>query len=125
MYAVGLTVYAVKYTLATRGRNREADVSDLLPETSRCIRLTLNDPKAARSSKLALPIAKGQERWRCRMAEVRNGGAPDDAKTEQGGYRIVKQTKSRWWEVLDPAGELVCLTVYRRGAREVVRRLSA
>ena len=58
------------------------------------------------------------------MAEVRNGGAPDDAKTEQGGYRIVKQTKSRWWEVLDPAGELVCLTVYRRGAREVVRRLA-
>jgi hypothetical protein len=44
---------------------------------------------------------------------------------EQGGYQIVKQTKSRWWEVLDPDGELVCLTVYRRGAREVVRRLSA
>jgi hypothetical protein len=26
-------------------------------------------------------------------------------------------------EVRDAAGELVCLTVYRRGAREVVRRL--
>jgi hypothetical protein len=26
--------------------------------------------------------------------------------------------------VRDAAGELVCLTVYRRGAREVVRRLS-
>jgi hypothetical protein len=25
--------------------------------------------------------------------------------------------------VRNPAGELVCLTVYRRGAREVVRRL--
>ena len=27
------------------------------------------------------------------------------------------------WIYRDPAGELVCLTVYRRGAREVVRRL--
>ena len=58
------------------------------------------------------------------MAETQKGDAPADPKTEQGGYRIVKQTKSRWWEVLDPAGELVCLTVYRRGARVVVRRLS-
>jgi hypothetical protein len=32
--------------------------------------------------------------------------------------------RNRWWEVRDAAGELVCLTVYRRGAREVVRRLS-
>ncbi|CAA9312175.1 MAG: hypothetical protein AVDCRST_MAG68-1426 [uncultured Gemmatimonadetes bacterium] len=27
--------------------------------------------------------------------------------------------------MLDPSGELVCLTVYRRGAREVARRLNA
>jgi hypothetical protein len=40
-------------------------------------------------------------------------------------YTIVKQTKSRWWEVRDPDDELVCLTVYRKGAREVVRRLVA
>lgn len=39
-------------------------------------------------------------------------------------YTIAKQTKGRWWEVRDAAGELVCLTVYRRGAREVMRRLS-
>ena len=39
-------------------------------------------------------------------------------------YTIAKHTKGRWWEVRDAAGELVCLTVYRRGAREVVRRLS-
>jgi hypothetical protein len=38
-------------------------------------------------------------------------------------YTIVKQTKSRWWEVRDAVGELVCLTVYKRGAEEVVRRL--
>ena len=40
-------------------------------------------------------------------------------------FEIIKQKKSRWWEVRDPQGELVCLTVYRKGAREVVRRLAA
>lgn len=29
----------------------------------------------------------------------------------------------RHWEVRDPAGEVICLTVYRRGAVEIVRRL--
>lgn len=29
----------------------------------------------------------------------------------------------RHWEVRDSSGELVCLTVYRRGAAEVIRRL--
>ena len=33
--------------------------------------------------------------------------------------------KDRWWEVRDPGGELVCVTVYKRGAVEVVRRLVA
>jgi hypothetical protein len=40
-------------------------------------------------------------------------------------YTIIKQKRSRWWEVRDPGDELVCLTVYRKGAREVVRRLAA
>jgi hypothetical protein len=31
----------------------------------------------------------------------------------------------RFWQVLDPGGDLVCLTVYKRGAKEVVRRLCA
>ena len=48
--------------------------------------------------------------------------APAAAKPE---YTIMKQTKSRWWEVRDREDELVCLTVYRKGAREVVRRLAA
>jgi len=46
------------------------------------------------------------------------------APEPQPTYTIEKEKKSRWWKVLDPAGELVCLTVYRKGAREVVRRLS-
>jgi hypothetical protein len=40
------------------------------------------------------------------------------------GYTVVKREDTRWWKVLDPAGELVCLTVFRRGAREVARRLN-
>ena len=39
------------------------------------------------------------------------------------GYTIIKHYRS--WKVLDPQGELVCLTLYRRGAEEVVRRLAA
>lgn len=31
--------------------------------------------------------------------------------------------RGRFWEVCDEAGTLVCITVYKCGAREVVRRL--
>jgi hypothetical protein len=50
---------------------------------------------------------------------------PTLAAAAKPACTIVKQTKSRWWEVRDPNDELVCLTVYRKGAREVVRRLAA
>lgn len=36
----------------------------------------------------------------------------------------IRKWKSDYWAVLD-GEELVCVTVYRKGAREVVRRLSA
>jgi hypothetical protein len=45
------------------------------------------------------------------------------APQPQHGYTIRK--KDRNWAVLDPQGQLVCLTVYKRGAVEVVRRLAA
>lgn len=32
--------------------------------------------------------------------------------------------RGRFWAVFDPEGALVCLTVYKKGAREVLRRLS-
>jgi hypothetical protein len=38
---------------------------------------------------------------------------------------VVKREKDRWREVRDPQGEMVCVTVYKRGAVEVVRRLAA
>ncbi len=50
---------------------------------------------------------------------------PTPATAAKPGYTIIKQKHSRWWEVRDPQDELVCLTVYRKGAREVVRRLAA
>lgn len=47
------------------------------------------------------------------------------AAPQPAGYSIVKQRHSRFWEVRDPADELVCITVYKKGAAEVVRRLAA
>jgi hypothetical protein len=44
---------------------------------------------------------------------------------QQPGYTIKKRDGYRDWMVIDPQGELVCLTVYKRGAAEVVRRLAA
>lgn len=32
---------------------------------------------------------------------------------------------NRYWQVTDPTGCLICLTVYKRGAKEVIRRLTA
>lgn len=50
-------------------------------------------------------------------------GAPVPAAEEQPTYLITRY--GRHWQVLDPAGELVCITVYKCGAKEVVRRLAA
>ena len=38
-------------------------------------------------------------------------------------FTVVKYG-SRYWAVLAPTGELVCVTLYRKGAQEVVKRLS-
>jgi hypothetical protein len=50
---------------------------------------------------------------------------PTPAAAAKPAYTITKQAHGRWWEVRDEKDELVCLTVYRKGAREVVRRLAA
>ncbi len=57
------------------------------------------------------------------MARNQQDNAP--ALPTQPAYKVVKREKDRWWEVRDPKGELVCVTVYKRGAVEVVRRLAA
>jgi len=40
------------------------------------------------------------------------------------GFTVKKHGHSRFWAVYDPVGDLVCVCVYKRGAVEVVRRLS-
>lgn len=45
------------------------------------------------------------------------------AQMSLGGF--VVERRGRFWAVLDAAQCLVCLTVYRRGALEVVRRLGS
>ena len=57
------------------------------------------------------------------MARKQQDNAP--APAAQPAYKVVKREKDRWWEVRDPRGELVCVTVYKRGAVEVARRLAA
>jgi hypothetical protein len=54
------------------------------------------------------------------MAQTQTAAAP--AADPQPGYTIGR--RGRNWQVTDSAGELVCLTVYKRGAEEVVRRLA-
>ena len=57
------------------------------------------------------------------MSDTHKGKPHTTTAEEHPRYTIQKSAKSRFWEVIDPAGELVCLTADRRGAREVVRRL--
>lgn len=55
------------------------------------------------------------------MADTQTAAAP--SPDPQRDYSIGR--RGRNWEVVDPAGQLVCITLYRRGALEVVRRLAA
>lgn len=48
----------------------------------------------------------------------------ENASTIPSGVGYTIHRHKRFWEVCDPKGRLVCLTVYKRGAKEVVRRLS-
>lgn len=47
--------------------------------------------------------------------------APHASDGTKPTYEI--RRRGRFWEVLDSAGELVCMTVYKRGAKEVIRCL--
>ena len=55
------------------------------------------------------------------MERIHTPQAP--APEPQAGWEIRK--RARHWMVIDPQGELVCITLYKRGAEEVVRRLAA
>ncbi|HEX8321518.1 hypothetical protein [Longimicrobium sp.] len=51
--------------------------------------------------------------------------AAPPADPKPSGFVVAKYDGSRYWMVVDPEGKLVCVTVYKRGAVEVVRRLAA
>ncbi len=55
------------------------------------------------------------------MVNVRKVSVTYGTEAKHGTYAI--RRRHRHWEVRDPSGELVCLTVYKCGAEEVVRRL--
>lgn len=50
-----------------------------------------------------------------------DGRAIASYRADLTSYTI--QRRNRFWEVRAPSGERVCLTVYKRGAKEVIRRL--
>jgi hypothetical protein len=56
---------------------------------------------------------------------VCNAEDPAPAAAAKPAYTITQPLRGRWWEVRDGHDELVCLTVYQKAAREVVRRLAA
>lgn len=41
-----------------------------------------------------------------------------------GGSVNITRYKGRFWALIDSDGTLICVTVYRKGAEEVKRRLS-
>ena len=58
-------------------------------------------------------------RTRVQLEQVAHG----DSLNRGPCYRITK--RGRFWNVIDPLGALVCVTVYKRGAKEVIRRLDS
>jgi hypothetical protein len=62
---------------------------------------------------------------RQRRAQDCSVAPPQPTATSTGDFTCTIQRRKRFWEVRDPHGDLVCITVYRCGAREVARRLTA
>lgn len=55
------------------------------------------------------------------MTRVERVVRASSAARQRATYTITR--RARYWEVRDDSAELVCLTVYKCGAEEVVRRL--
>lgn len=58
------------------------------------------------------------------MAERKQGGRREEREEDEQNPAYTMQRWGRFYGVRDPAGELVCVTVYKCGAEEVIRRLS-
>jgi hypothetical protein len=58
------------------------------------------------------------------MAERQQDGRREEREEGEQKTAFIMQRWGRFYGVRDPAGELVCVTVYKCGAEEVIRRLS-
>ena len=59
--------------------------------------------------------------WEYPVAPRRRSIRSKSAAVQRGTFLI--EHRGKHWAVVDAARRLVCLTVYKRGAEEVVRRL--
>jgi hypothetical protein len=62
-----------------------------------------------------------------RFCSIECAGAAQEDRLRKGRCRElhIRRYRRRFWAVYDGNGDLVCVTVYKRGAREVVRRLTS
>lgn len=51
--------------------------------------------------------------------------SPVECTADSGTFTVEKRPHTRNWNVNDPTGQLVAVTVYKRGASEVARLLNA
>jgi len=72
-------------------------------------------------SEYTYPLKHSKRREPRQQEPMQPNGAASQAFN--GRHAIVK--RGRFWEVIDPLGTLVCVTVYKCGAREVIRRLES
>ena len=61
--------------------------------------------------------------YRVSSAKTDETTTPATTPIEESGFRVGRYRNSRFWGVWE-AETLVCVCSYRKGAREVVRRLS-
>ena len=79
-------------------------------------------PSAA--SDYSYPIAQQRRQQPPRRRPVRDELA-NIGPTPAAPARHHFEKRGRFWSVVDPVGTLVCVTVYKRGAQEVIRRLDS
>jgi len=77
---------------------------------------------AAKLSPVGRPRARTRE-GRMPTHATRTVSEPARQKRCLGQEAYTIQPYNRFWAVRDSSGSLVCVTVYKRGAKEVVRRL--
>jgi len=69
-----------------------------------------------------MPTERKPEGTNTQVGPVQTPGMPASGM-RMSGMQVTP--RGRFWAVHDHRGQLVCVTVYKKGAREVVRRLSS